>query len=125
MDKVDRREQRRHQRFKAKEGAYAVLSSRVSKVGQILDISLGGLALTYIANGAPSNVSEMLDILLADNGFYLEKIPFQTITDLEIPNRFPFTTIVMKRHGVRFIELSQFHESKLKEFIEKHTTGEA
>ena len=125
MEKESPVEKRRHQRFIAQDGAFAVVKCQVSKVGQILDISMGGLALHYIANGTPSNSSYTLDILLSGNGFYLERIPFETITDIEIPNQFPFTSLIMRRQGVKFLELSPQQALMLEEFIREHTVGRA
>ena len=55
-------EQRQHKRYKAREDAFAVLNANDSKIGQIKDISMGGLAILYIANGTKSRASSFLDI---------------------------------------------------------------
>ena len=48
---------RKYQRFKAQDGAFALLWPYFSKRGQIIDISLGGLAFRYIASEEESNAS--------------------------------------------------------------------
>ena len=116
-------EQRQHKRYTTREDAFAVLNANDSKIGQIKDISMGGLAIHYIANGTKSRASSFLDILLADNGFYLEKVPFKSISDFEIPNEFAFSSLKMKRHGVKFGQLTQRQVSQLEDFLRNYTTG--
>ena len=41
-------ERRRHKRYKAVEGAYAAISPHSHKLGQVIDISMGGLSFKYI-----------------------------------------------------------------------------
>ena len=60
---VDRRI---HKRFKVQDGALALLRANIRKVGQIIDISRGGLAFRYMSNGERLNGSFELNILLAD-----------------------------------------------------------
>lgn len=116
-------EQREHKRYKAREDAFAVLNANDSKIGQIKDISMGGLAIHYIANGTKSIDSSFLDILLADNGFYMEKIPFESVSDFEIPNEFAFSSLRMNRHGVKFGQLTRHQLSQLEDFLRNYTTG--
>jgi hypothetical protein len=119
-------ERRKHKRFKVQNGAFAVLGAppwpHSTKVGQIIDMSMGGLAFSYIAEQEPSNGSFELGIFLADNSFRLRKIPFETISDLEI-KKGPFNSITMRRSGVQFGELTPNQISQLKYFIRNHTIG--
>jgi len=41
-------ERRKSKRYRAVEGVYAAISPRSNKLGQIIDISMGGLAFKYI-----------------------------------------------------------------------------
>ena len=117
-------ERRDHMRFKTQEGAFATLRGQISKLGQIIDISKGGLAFRYIDTGDPPNESSELDIFLAEIGFHLEKIAFKTISDSEADREHPFSTIKMRRRGVQFTVLKQDQISQLEYFIQNHTTGE-
>jgi len=119
-------ERRKHKRFKVQNGAFAVLGAppwpHSTKVGQIIDMSMGGLAFSYIAEQEPSNGSFELGIFLADNSFHLRKIAFETISDLET-NGVPCSSITMRRSGVQFGELTPNQISQLKYFIRNHTIG--
>ena len=117
-------ERRNQKRFQAQDGAFAAIRGSASKVGQIIDISRGGLAFRYIANGELSNGAAELDILLANNRFLLEKVPFKTISDFEIDKEIPFTFITMRRLGVQFGDLLDSHTSQLEYFIQNHTIAE-
>jgi hypothetical protein len=118
-------ERRKHKRFKVQYGAFAVFQSNVKKLGQIIDISRSGLAFRYIANGERFKGSDELDILLADNYFHLEKIPFRAISDFGIAGEIPFNSITTRRCGVRFGELRESQISGIEYFINNHTFGEA
>jgi hypothetical protein len=85
---------------------------------------MGGLAFRYISDGDQVNESRELEIYLANNGFHLKEVPFNTISDLELPNEFPLSSIIMRRRGVQFGELPQTRVSQLEYFIQNHTVGE-
>ena len=119
-------ERRDHMRFRTQEDAFATLRGRhISKLGQIIDISKGGLAFRYIDTGGPPNGSHELDIFLAENGFHLEKVACKTISDSEAEREHPFSTIKMRRRGVQFRALKKYQTSQLEYFIWNHTTEEA
>ena len=117
-------ERREHKRFEVKEGAFASIRGPVSKLGQITDISRGGLAFRYIDTGSRPESSFDLDISLTDNGFHLGEVLCKNISDSEINNEFFFSSIAMRRLGVQFMELTHKQASSLEHFIEKHTVGE-
>ena len=74
-------EQRVHKRFRVQYGDFIVFRFDDSKLGQIIDISKGGLAFRYVANGKQSKGPDQLDIMLAEKDFRMEKLPFKTISD--------------------------------------------
>ncbi len=98
----ERRKQKRHV---LRDGAYAFLRPPANKLGQIIDISLSGLAFSYFANGEVSMESTGLD-LLSEEGITLENIPFTTINDFILPNEQPFSQITMRRRCIKFDSLS-------------------
>ena len=118
-------ERRRHKRFRAKEGAYAILSGSVSKMGQILDISKGGIGLRYIDIGDRPKETCTLDLLWEDNGFLLENVVFEIASDEDASKDFPYSTIPMRRCGGRFTGLSNEQIFGLEHFIENYTESEA
>ena len=125
MDSEEVIEKRRYKRFRSKESAYAAFGNHAMKIGQIVDISMGGLALHYIADGEQINESQELEIYMAHNGFHMTDVPFNTISDFALPSEFPLTTIIMRRRGVQFGELSELHISQLGYLLQNYTEGEA
>ena len=118
-------DQRKLKRFRAREGAFAVLKDNASKLGQIIDVCAGGLAFRYVDVGNLSQISfHELDIFLAENGFCLKEVPFRVISELEMDNGMPFSSVIMRRLGVQFGELTQAQRDMLDYFIRYHTLGE-
>ena len=115
-------ERRKNQRFKAAQGAYAVLGSVTSKLGQIEDISMGGLAFKYLADEARSNGTGELDIIIRQNRLCVKNIPIQTVSDFELARENAFSTVRLRQQGVQFVELTSDQASQL-EFILKHHTS--
>ncbi len=115
-------ERRKHKRFKVAQGVYAVLGPENAKLGQIKDISMGGLAFKYLADEARPNGAGELDIIIHQNGLCLKKIPIQTVSDFELARENAFSTVRLKQQGVQFGKLTSDQMSQL-EFILKHHTS--
>lgn len=124
MDSKEVVDKRKHKRFRSQDLAFAAFGSHSKEIGQILDISRGGLAFRYIADGDRLNESRELEIYLANNGFHLKEVPFNKISDFELTSEFPLSSIIMRRRGVQFGELTQDHVSQLGYFIQNHTVGD-
>ena len=116
-------EQRENKRFQVPKGALAVLRPDYIKVGQIINISVGGLEFRCSGSEGPSNASE-LDIFLAGRAFYLYKVPFQTVWDF-VTNEMPSSSINMKVCGLQFGDLTPHQISQLEYFIQAYALGEA
>lgn len=113
-------ERRKHKRFKASDRAFVIHGPYFTNRSQIVDISKGGLAFRYIG-GERLSGSFNLDILFAENSFYLGKIPVKTVSDKKA-DQGPFDSISMRRHGVQFGELTSHQMSQLGYFISNHTS---
>ena len=124
MSRIEVVERRKHKRFRAEEGAYAAVRPHYDKIGQIIDVSRGGLAFRYLVSDSQEDASSELDIFLIGDGFHLDKVPFQTVSDEGIPERLSPSSQKMWRCGVQFGELTQMQILKLKEFILNHTVVE-
>ena len=119
---TDRRE---NARSYAQEGAFAIHRNHAIKMGQILNVSRNGLAFSYIDDGEQQNGSFDLDIFVPDNNFLLKRVPSKIISDCEIVNEIPFSSITMRRCGVQFEELTGSQISQLEYFLQNHTIDEA
>ena len=116
-------ERRKHKRFQAQEGAYALLKDNSSKLGQIKNISKGGLAFSYIVNGGQVHESFNIDIFISGQGFCLKDAPSKKVSDFHINNKLPFSTFAVRQIGVQFDKLNQSQLLQLDDFIRNHTIG--
>ena len=116
-------EQRKQKRFRVKQGAFAALGHLFSPVGQILDISRGGLSFRYVAGNDQSKGSSELKILLTDAGFHFNMLPFKPIWDLAIPYALSYVSRTIQCGG-QFGELRGDQKLDLDYFIQNYTTDE-
>ena len=107
-------ERRRSKRYSAVEGAYAAISPKSHKLGQIIDISMGGLAFNYIdTNNSVTNKEDKKNqgkseesIFLSSMGFYVGDLPFKTISDNEVTDIPSFSSMKVRQRHVQFTDLS-------------------
>ncbi len=116
-------ERREHRRFEVPIGVFVAFRPHDTRLGEIIDISMAGLAFRYLATKEPSNGSHKLKIFLTEGDFYLNDVFFETVTDFGT-YQIPFTSITMRRSGVQFGELTHNQMSQLKHFIHNHATGQ-
>ena len=114
-------ERRKHQRFKVKKGAFAVSSPYYNKLGQIHDISKGGLAFHYIGKTEPVKVSDEVEIFSNLDDFYLRKLPVETVLDIELENTVSFSSLPTRKLSIKFGKLSYNQKLLLDHFIQSYT----
>ncbi|NQT70552.1 MAG: PilZ domain-containing protein [Desulfobacteraceae bacterium] len=125
-DRRKRIRQRNLQRFLAKDLTFGKLQSESDEeIGQLLDISRSGLALRCFANGKETQAYSELDIFLSGGNFTIGGIPIKTVSDTELANRSPFSTVIFKRYGVQFENLTREQKAGLDYFLINHTSGKA
>lgn len=102
--------------------ACAVFNAKPTKLGKIDNISMGGLMFHHVDIDSKSQLSQafVLDILLADCGFYLANIPFKTITDVVIPDEVCSDAIEIRQVRLQFQKLNAIQQARLKDFILNH-----
>ena len=100
--------------------ACAVFNAKPAKLGIIDNISMGGLTFQHVDSRVKLDNKFVLDILLADCGFYLADIPFKIITDFEIPDDILGDSVVMRQVRLQFQKLNANLKAKLKDFILNH-----
>jgi hypothetical protein len=115
-------ERRKDKRFEAPAGLFVAFKPHDARLGEIIDISMGGLAFRYLATKKLSNGSYKLKIFLTEGDFYLHDLRFETVTDFGT-FQIPHTSITMRRSGLQFGELTPDQRAQLKHFIHNHTAG--
>ncbi|NOX32639.1 MAG: PilZ domain-containing protein [Deltaproteobacteria bacterium] len=103
-------ERRKNKRYKAVEGAYAAISPHSHKLGQIIDVSMGGLSFKYIDTSSDDTETEQNlpeeTIFLSSMGYYVGDLPFKTIADYEVTNAPSFSSMKVRKRHVQFTDLS-------------------
>ena len=94
--------------------------SKPIKLGRIDNISMGGLVFRYIESQTKSNESFVLDILLADCGFYLGNLLFKTISDIEVYEDLPIDSVKTRQLLVQFKKITPEQKIQLDYFIRNH-----
>ena len=119
----DRVERRKHKRFQVDNSAFVILGASHDKSGRIIDISRGGLAFRYMTAVERPNGS-YLAIVLPETNFYLDEVPVKTISDFELPDKLPTSSMTVRRRGVQFVNPTDNQKSQIEFFINNYTTGE-
>ncbi len=117
-EKID--EQRKHKRFDVKDGAYSVLSYRPTVMGQIVNISMDGLAVTY--KGKRLKESNEVDLFISDAGFYIDQIPIKTISDHKLAGKLFSSSKTIWQRSLQFGDLTNDQKSQLKQFLQHYTS---
>ena len=124
----DKKEKRKTTRFKVKEGAYAISSSTKSNelLGQIIDISTGGLSFSYLdyENKYESIEPSDIDLFISGAGFFFNNLRIKTISDIVLPETHSFSSLPIRRRSIQFSNLSKQDKSNLDNFIQQYTGDE-
>jgi hypothetical protein len=121
-------ERRKYVRFHSVPNAYAALGSSFTKIGKIIDISMGGLAFEYYSSTEDSNLYDsMVTIFITVNNFYLENIPCQVISDRPKCGSNKATVLnsnyKVKRCGIQFKNMSEEKRQRIEYFLNNQTQG--
>ncbi|MFH2064359.1 MAG: hypothetical protein ABIK15_04045 [Pseudomonadota bacterium] len=107
-------ERREDCRVKVSSNSFVINPYSKKKIGQIADISRGGLSFYYINPASiPSNFSMELGIWFQEQDLFLPDIVADTVSDIEVEYGNPFQQIPLRRRGVRFRNLSYNRNEQL------------
>lgn len=144
MEKIKYTERRKHKRYETRNQAIAMVKSQPGqlgsisnmskgevgmavykskpyKLGQIVNVGRGGLSFSYISKENQGDKVDEIDILLADDDFYLESIQFKTILDTSLENENNLSPLGMKTQSIKFINMTTRQSLKLEYFLKYHT----
>jgi hypothetical protein len=120
IDEKQSIERRKHRRAQVPEGVFVSFTPGDSRLGEVLDISMGGLSFRYLATGESPVESGRLNLFISEDDFHLNAVSFETVWDLSSHN-VPFTPITMRHSGVKFGDLIEDQISRMEYFIDNHT----
>ena len=137
-------ERRKHHRFKVKHGAVAAMITISSakeeqaedmpmnqgsfatapeyiQMGQITNISKGGLAFRYFYGEDDHNELFDFDILSVQDRFYLKKVPVHTVWASHAVSKPSLSLLKSQEQGLQFEELTPHQISQLDYFLQNYT----
>ena len=125
-----RSERRKYTRFLAEEDAYAALGIDFTKVGKLIDISIGGLAFEYIdCTEDCVQDSSRVAIFHSHNEFHLPNLACRLICNLVITaeNDDPQfkRQYAIHRCAIQFGDITAKQRKQLEFFINHYTCGTA
>jgi len=111
-------------RFKISDCVLVDLSAERFDLGEVLNVSLGGLSFRFVDEGKSMPTSGNLRTFASTQGLIFSKIPFETIWSQT--KVYPLATghIATTYSGIRFSSLTADHHRALRCFIENHTTAD-
>jgi hypothetical protein len=113
-------EQRQHKRFRVPKTTFVALWPEFLKVGQVADISMGGLAFRHLRGEEPPKGSLELDLFLAGRSFYLYRVPFEIIWNLEPTETNSSNSQEPRQCGLRFGDLTPGQTAQLEYFVRNY-----
>jgi len=119
-------EKRKFKRFKGKEAAFSAFmrSNELMGLGQIQDISIGGLCVQYVSTKEDAKGCSEIKIFGKNDRFiHLDRVQCRIVYDKEVPAG-AWEQIITRRCGVEFKNLSVKHLIMLQEFIDHFTFNE-
>lgn len=116
-------ERRIHRRYKVKVQAFAALASHYL-IGQIKNISKGGISFTCIASVKPDSKPFEIEIFTQDDKFHLREIPFKIVSETNVEDRIPSSSLQKKQINGVFLELTGGQLSQLEYFLQNYTLAE-
>lgn len=122
-------ERRKHERFKVKDGAIVMIRplnalATTQKYCQIINISRGGLASSYIDKNGTLNEPFELELLFIQNSIcftYLKNVPLKTVWVSNETSKTSSSHLKTKQLGVQFGKMTLQQISQLDRFLEKCT----
>jgi hypothetical protein len=120
----ENRERRKDRRYPARPGAFASVRNSSHRLGQIANISKGGLSFRYVASKDQKNGHSKMDIFLVDSDFLVRDIPVRTVSDTPVSEKIPFSRIAMRRRGVEFVNMTHILAEGIDWFLRHHTLRE-
>jgi hypothetical protein len=114
-------ERRKYIRFSTKKKNFAALRSGFDKVGRVLDLSINGLAFTYILEEDIIAEPFQVDIFQSENGLYLSNIPCRVVYDIPNTKKRYDSLIQPRRCGLCFGRLSEKEYYNLLKYMREAT----
>ena len=120
-------ERRQYKRLRVIDAVYAALGRNYSKVGQVYNISIGGLSFEYFSGEALDHADLIVDIFTENSIFGLYNLPCALVHDnvIKTPKvKSQFADhLTTRRCGIKFGQLGKNKQKQLAKFLSVHTAN--
>ncbi len=106
-------EKRSCPRYPFKDIAYIILNTGNIMVGQLVDLSRGGLGFSYIGTNLVKEKETSLDIFLYNMDIYMKRLPVSIIHNFPLTESVYNPALTMMRCGIRFRDLPKKQAEQL------------
>lgn len=120
-----KRDRRKHLRHKLQGRPYVVLGDHKDKMGNMIDISEGGLCFYYKAEDERLKFQDKLDIFVLGSNLQLTDVQYTVVFEYTVKNSAYDIHKRIRRCGVEFLRLSSEQRAVLNTLIHTHTAGNA
>lgn len=117
LEEIELLERRRYPRVTTKKNSSFVLISDDTKLGEIIDISMGGLAFRYSDGELWSHKPDQSAILFGEDDLWLNAMPLNSIYDCILSGPSPEDPSTLRRRSMQFGALSPEQQKLLRQFI--------
>ena len=118
-------ERRKNIRFLVQDDVIVVLQNGSAKIGQVKDISIGGLSFDHIYDENLSQEPFKKDIVLFMNEFCIPNVPCRVVYDIPVPTPTEYQSLIIglttRRCGIQFEALSEDQIAQLDLFLKACT----
>lgn len=111
------KDRRKYKRIALKQGAYAAISPNSFKIGQIKNISRGGLLFNYLAPEHPPQAQVENHLFLSSSNAYVSKLPFKSINDRPVHSCETNENPSMRERSIEFGKLTLLQMIILNKYI--------
>ena len=114
------KDKRKYTRYIAEEGSLAEISSYYVISGPLIDISINGIAFSYVDIGKRLSKRFELNIWV-DHKRFIDHIKCETMSDILLDDKPYFDILKIRRRGAQFIDLTNDQRSMIDKFIQNYT----
>ncbi|MFZ5570135.1 MAG: PilZ domain-containing protein [Thermodesulfobacteriota bacterium] len=112
-------DRRKSRRFPVEGTAIAVFQPYPILMGQVIDISMGGLAFHYLQEKKCTDHPPQAELtIICSDGTKLERIPYRIVSDIDLSPMLSFVSKPLRRASLQFGDLTDSQAASLSLFIE-------
>ncbi len=125
MHEIPASNRRKEERMPVIESVYVVVDSHPQVMGQMVEISSGGLAFTFVDLDAVSqklkNSSRLrVDLFEGGRGYVIRDLPCRLVSKTNRSAPSSFSSLTIKRIGLEFQGVSLPQQVQINSFLSKH-----